>query len=180
MNATTFVFEPPSWGLYLIGGIIVLALVGFFVSRKSPARKLIGLVVVAAVAPLLYFRIYQERTLTLDETSITGSYSGAERIAWSEVKQATYVAKLSTSPYRLTNRMRGSAIGNLRFGKFKLANGEVAQVALEQSQSAILIKTDSALHLFAPNDIQRLAKVVANHVRLNGWEASTGDAVSNK
>ena len=174
-SATTFVFEPPTSVIYFAIGISIVVVIAFFVRRVSPIRKLIGLVVVAASVPLLITPLYRTTALTVDDVRIYGNFYGAQPVMWADIKRATYIAELSTSKYRPTNRTAGRAIGKTRFGRFKLANGNSALVALGQLQGAVLIETGDTTYLFGPKDIDGLASAVANHVPLLDWNARKVD-----
>lgn len=168
----TFTFDPPRFPLYIVIGVLVVVMAMVLLSRRQPVRKLIAVVVTAIVIVVIMNRLgtIGSSPLVVDDAGLTYQ---EESVPWSDVEQAAYIADLAASEYRPTRRMGGIALAGARFGRFELANGDRALVALQQSDSGVVVvATRNTSYLFAPNDVERLAAAIADHVPVAGWSAA--------
>jgi len=168
----TFTFDPPRLPLYIVIAAMAVVMAMVLFSRRPPARKLIAVVVAAVVLAVVASRIGTIGSSPLTVAAAGLAY-GEENIPWSSVERAAYVADLSVSEYRPTRRMNGTALGGARFGRFELANGDRALLALQQSDSdVVVIATRDTTYLFAPDGVAGLAAAMAEHVPLAGWSTA--------
>jgi hypothetical protein len=99
-----FTFDPPRFLLYISIAILVANIAILVLGRRHPTRKVLGLVVGAALVAVLLTRFHRigASSLTIDDAGIVAATDGTARIPWSNVEKAAYVADLSTSRYRPT------------------------------------------------------------------------------
>jgi len=170
----TFSFDPPRSLFYLVVFIVASSLLVIVVGRRSPARKAIGLVFALVIATMLVNRFYTIRgsSLTVDDSGITADVDGRATIPWASIEQAVYVDDVSASRYapgRPTNMFATLGTFNARYGRYTLANGRRALVALDRMRSAgIVITTSDEVYVFGPKDVTALARAIADHVPLAG------------
>ena len=174
----SFTFDPPSGLIYVVVGLAVAVLGSLVLSRRSPARKIVGFVVAAAMVGVLLTRSYRISTssLTIDDDGIVADIETKGRISWTDVGQAIYLPDVSASKYRPTRPTSPfTALGSLkaRYGWYRLINGDRALFAVERPHGpGVAIVARDTIYVLAPNDVQGLAKAVAAHVPLAGWNAA--------
>ena len=155
-----FVLSPPSAVLYLAGAIVIVAIASIFLKKGEALRKAIGVGIVLVVAVALVIFLYRPTAITVSPDGVEVDGAGGLELAWDEVESAVYEPDLSSSPYRPTVRTRGVAVGPYRTGRFLLSNGDPARVFMEQSESAVVMRTSELTYVFAPADVQGLATAV--------------------
>lgn len=155
-----FVLSPPSAVLYLAGAILVVAIASIFLKKGEVVRKAIGVGIVIVVAVALVIFLYRPTTITVSPEGMDVDGAGGLEFGWDEVESAVYEPNLPTSPFRPTVRTRGVAVGPYRTGRFLLSNGDAARVFMEQSESAVVVRTSDLTYVFAPADAQGLAAAV--------------------
>jgi len=171
----TFSFDPPRSLFYLVVLIVASSLLVIVVGRRSPARKAIGLVVAVVIATMLVNRFYSIRgsSLTVDDSGITADIDGRASIPWASIEEAVYVDDVSASRYapgKPANVFTALGIFNASYGRYRLANGKLALVALQRRRNAgIVITTRDDMFIFGPKDVAALAGAIADHIPLSGW-----------
>jgi hypothetical protein len=121
-------------------------------------RKALGIGITVLAVGVVVVIFYRPMTITVNREGI--SFTRATDLRWEEVDSAVFEPNLPNSPFRPTVRTRGIAIGEFRTGRFLLSNGDRAQVFMEQSDSAVVLRTESLTYVLAPVDAAALAEAV--------------------
>jgi len=170
----SFGFAPPAVMLFVIVFLVVVTLASLGLGRRNPVRKLISLVFVAVIVTLMITRFVsiQRGAVTVDETGIVANVSGDPNIPWAEIQGAVYFASLASSQYvpmRPQNFLTVVGSLNARFGRFTLADGREAVVAIDSvGAPAVVITTRGGIYIFGPADAAGLARAIAERVPVSG------------
>ncbi len=155
-----FVISPPATILWAAGAVLVVAVVGIAFTKGSFVRKGIRIAIVLLVLAVLLAFVYRPVTIRVDADGLSISGAGGAELPWSQVTSAVYVRDLRSSSFRPTVRTRGFALGEYRAGRFLLSNGEPAQVFMEQSRQAVVVRTAQIVYLLGPHDVAGLARAI--------------------
>lgn len=160
-----FVLSPPTAILYFSAAVLAVVVLSVLLKRGEPVKKAIGLGIAVVVLGLVVLVFYRPTTIAVDADGISIRGPGGTQLSWSEVESAVYEPNLPTSPFRPTVRTRGIAIGEYRSGLFLLSNGNRARVSMEQSDSAVVLRTPDLTYLLAPDDATGLAAAINEYRR---------------
>ena len=170
----TFTFEPARSLLIVAAVLLVAAVLSLLVSRKNPARKALGIVIVLVIVGVLLLR-YRTAELIVDDSGISADTYGDPQIAWSEILDATYVEPLSASRYLARPTIRSSfrliGYAKARYGWFDFGESQPALYAVQAyDEGAVVIETGETIYVFGPADPRALALAIAEHVPVNGLD----------
>ena len=170
-----FVLSPPVAVIYLAVGVVVVGVLSVLLKKGNRARKVIGVSIVAAVAAVIVVVFYRPVLITVGPDGVSVASLSPVTIPWSGVVNAYYEPNLQASPFRPTVRTGGIAIGSFRSGRFLLSNGEAARVFMERSDAAVILRTADLTWLFAPRDVEGLARAVAEYRTVADDSANPGE-----
>jgi len=172
----TFVFEPARSLLIVSAVLVVAAILSLLLSRRNPARKAIGLVIVVALVGIMLLR-YRTAELTVNDAGISADTYATPRIEWAQVNAARYIDDLSASRYaprpnfRTSLRLIGYA--RARYGWFDTAGDEEALFAVQRvDNAAVVIATDDTTYVFSPSDPAGLAQAIAAHITVTNLNSA--------
>jgi len=160
------VFHPPRAVLWVALAVLGLTVASLFIKPGFWPRKLTALAIVLVVIGGVLLVAYRRTTLTVSERGLSLSSFMPLKLAWEEIDGAMLIEDLWSSPYRPVVKVRGISAGAYRSGVHRLANGGQARVLTEQRGQALLLKTGTALYLFACPGIAELAAEVGRYVPL--------------
>ena len=160
-------FEPPVVMLLVIVGILVVAVIAVLLKRMQPWKRILTIGLAVVVCGALTFFLYRTSHLIVDDQGIRTDTYGSQSIAWTEVRAVTVVADLKSSPYALTMRTNGAAVGDYHAGWFRMANGQTAFVTTELPDRAIVIEGDGRTFVFGPKEFDAFVAAVAKHVSVH-------------
>ncbi len=155
-----FVLSPPPAVLYFSAAVLAVVVLSVLLKRGAPVKKAIGLGIAVVVLGAIVVIFYRSTTIAVDRDGISARGPGGVELAWSEVESAVYEPNLPTSPFRPTVRTRGIAVGGYRAGVFLLSNGNRARVIMEQSETAVALRTPDLTYLLSPEDAAGLAAAI--------------------
>ena len=159
-----FTLQPPQAVLYIAGAVVAVALLSVFLKRGETVRKAVGIgFVVLFVAVIVYF-LYRPVTITVGPEGIATSGTGSLEVSWADVTLASYERDLQSGEYRPTTRITGTAIGDFRTGRFRLAGGGTARLLMERTDAAVVLVTGDMTYLFGPRDVEGLAESIGKHL----------------
>jgi hypothetical protein len=151
--------ETPIILLWIILGADLVAIASILLKKGKLLVRLIAVAAVAVLSAVLLLLVYRPHSLSLTAAGIVdGTYGRRITTPWSEVREARLVRDFAAGEYRPTLKVNGNGLARLKTGWFKLANGRTARVLIQSSADALLLETEHALYLLAPD---RLAELVA-------------------
>lgn len=172
----TFVFEPSRSLLIVAAVLVVAAILSLLLSRRNPARKVIGISIALALAGTMLLR-YRTAELAIDDAGISADTYGKPAITWPDVEEVSYIKDLSVSRYRPRPNFRSSfrvfGAGRARYGWFEAADDEPALFAVQRiDAAAVVVTTHDATYVFGPGDARGLAEAIAAYVPVSGLDSA--------
>ena len=155
-----FVISPPAAVIGTAVVLLVVTLAGVTLWKRTGRQRITASVIAVLAIAALLFAFYRPATIRVHPEGIEILERGTVSLSWAEVSSAVFVTDLRVSPFRPTVRTRGFALGEYRTGRFLLSNRESAQVFMEQSQQAVVVRTRDLVYVLAPRDAAGLARAV--------------------
>jgi hypothetical protein len=163
-----FVVLPPRMFLVFLGAVLLVVLLSMFFKRENTARKITALVIVLVVLGVVAFLFYRPTVVSVNEQGLVVRRFRERSLLWTEVIEAERIADLPDSEYRPVRRILGVSLGAYKAGKFRLQNGDTAQVVMEQDRDALFIGTAGDRYLFALDENESFVEAVGRFVELDG------------
>jgi hypothetical protein len=163
-----FVVLPPRMFLVFLGAMLLVVLLSMFFKRENTARKITALVIVLVVLGVVAFLFYRPTVVSVNEQGLVLRRFREHSLLWAEVIEAERIADLPDSEYRPVRRILGVSLGAYKAGKFRLQNGDTAQVVMEQDRDALFIGTAGDRYLFALDENESFVEAVGRFVELDG------------
>ena len=163
-----FVVLPPRMFLVFLGAVLLVVLLSMFFKRENTARKITALVIVLVVLGVIAFLFYRPTVVSVNEQGLVVRRFRERSLLWTEVIEAERIADLPDSEYRPVRRILGVSLGAYKAGKFRLQNGDTAQVVMEQDRDALFIGTAGDRYLFALDENESFVEAVGRFVELDG------------
>jgi len=158
------VFNPPVWVLIVCIAITVVGIPAVLLKRGSRWQKIAGIAVIVIIDICLLFFFYKKHHFIVDANGIETNIYGTVEIPWNKVTTIKIIESLADSAYKPVMKMNGVGLGTLRYGWFKLKNGETAYVYEEQSRKGVLVKAGEKTYVFAINQIEELIAAVLPYI----------------
>ncbi len=147
-------------GLTAIG---ILALRGIFRGSRSKFNYIIGTLVCFALGIyLLTMKSSGSINITENNLTLKAILSKTQIIETKEIQQA-WVENLQDSDWRPINRSSGTALGNLRTGRFRLQNGRRAFLVLQGDRALIVEGENDRLFMIGVEDFDSFIGQVKSH-----------------
>jgi hypothetical protein len=143
------VFRPPVYVLIVFAAVFVVVLLAALLKKMDIWKKILTIVLGAAVCGALIFFFYRPRHFIVDAQGIQADTYGKVSIPWGCIEKAIVVNDLASSPYALRLRTNGVAIGSFRSGWFQTAGGQSAFVTTETAGPTLVIEAEGKLYIFA-------------------------------
>jgi hypothetical protein len=153
----------PHFLLFIMLGIFIIVTASMLLKKAHSGVKIAIIIVAAALCCVVLFFFYRESKLVVSDQGIYTNTYGEVMIRWDEVDRVLVVDHLRESEYNPQYKVWGFDLGDIGYGDFRLRNGKVAYIFVQNRLKGLVIEAGEKIYLFAPENVDTLIDAVKRY-----------------